>query len=93
MQICREMIWPRHTLVENFTGRGFAKLSQGTVLQEASPDFESYLRKIDQRVYSDLALIPDEAFTQGVTRMKKARPLFGDGPVMEDVDYFVLQRC
>jgi len=93
MQICREMIWPRHTLVENFTARGFAKLSQGTVRQQASPDFESYLRKIDQRVYSDLALIPDEAFTRGVTRMKKARPFFGRRPVMEDVDYFVLQRC
>ena len=34
------MIWPRSTLVEHFTARGFAKLSQGTVPQEAPPDFE-----------------------------------------------------
>jgi hypothetical protein len=86
------MIWPRRTLVEHFTARGFAKRSQGTVQQEASPDFESYLRKIEGRVYSDLALISDEAFERGIARMKEACTSFEGGPVLEEVDYFVFQR-
>jgi ubiquinone/menaquinone biosynthesis C-methylase UbiE len=45
MQISREMIWPRSAFVQNFTATGFAKLSQGTVHQQASPDFDCYIRK------------------------------------------------
>ncbi len=93
IQISREMIWPRSTFVESFRARGFALLSQGTVHQEASPDFEAYIRKISSRVYSDLALITDEAFHRGLARMKESGASLGDGPVMEDVDYFVFQRC
>lgn len=92
MQISRKMVWPRSTLVEHFTARGFAKLSQGTVRQEASPDFEAYLRKIESRVYSVLALISDEAFDRGIARMKEACTSLGGGPVLEEVDYFVFQR-
>jgi ubiquinone/menaquinone biosynthesis C-methylase UbiE len=92
MHISRTMIWPRRTLVEQFTARGFTKLSQGTVRQEASPDFETYLRKIESRVYSDLALISDEAFDRGMARMKGACTSLGGGPVLEEVDYFVFQR-
>lgn len=92
MQISRNMVWPRSTLVEHFTARGFAKLSQGTVRQEASPDFKAYLRKIESRVYSVLDLISDEAFARGIARMKEARTSLGDGPFLEEVDYFVFQR-
>jgi ubiquinone/menaquinone biosynthesis C-methylase UbiE len=92
MHISQDMLWPRRTLVEQFTARGFATLSQGTVHQEASPDFETYLRKIESRVYSDLALIPDEAFDRGLARMKEACPSLGGGPVLEEVDYFVFRR-
>ena len=70
-RISRTMLWPRSTLVEHFTARGFVQLSQGTVSQEASPDFESYLRKIESRVYSDLALISDEAFDRGLAPMAR----------------------
>ncbi len=93
MHISQDMIWPRSTLVEHFTDRGFAKLSQGTVHQEASTDFEAYIRKIESRVYSDLALIPDEAFDRGIARMKEAFTSLESGPVLEDVDYFIFQRC
>jgi len=92
IQISRKMIWPRSTLVEQFTARGFTKLSQDTVHQEASPDLESYLRKIESRVYSDLALISDETFDRGIARMKEACTSLGGGPVLEEVDYFVFQR-
>jgi len=92
MHISRNMIWPRSTWVEHFTSRGFAQLSQGTMLQEASPDFESYLRKIESRAYSDLALISDEAFARGIARMKEACASLGSGSVLEEVDYFVFQR-
>jgi ubiquinone/menaquinone biosynthesis C-methylase UbiE len=91
--ISHEMIWPRSTLVEHFTARSFAKLSQGTVHQEASPDVEAYIRKIESRVYSDLALIPDEAFDRGIARMKEACTSLEGGPVLEEVDYFIFQRC
>jgi hypothetical protein len=84
---------PRSAMVENFTARGFAKLSQGTVHQQASPDFDCYIRKIASRVYSDLALIPDAAFKRGITRMQEARSSFGGGPVIEEIDYFVFKRC
>jgi ubiquinone/menaquinone biosynthesis C-methylase UbiE len=91
--VSQAMIWPRSTLVAHFLTRGFAKLSQGTVSQEASPDFEAYLRKIASRVYSDLALIPDEAFDRGIASMTEACTSLRGGPVMEEVDYFVFQRC
>ena len=86
------MIWPRSTLVEHFTARGFTNLSQGTVRQQVSPDFEAYLRKIESRVYSDLALISDEAFGRGLARIKDAYTSLGGGPVLEDVGYFIFQR-
>jgi ubiquinone/menaquinone biosynthesis C-methylase UbiE len=92
MHISRTMIWPRSTLVAHFTAGGFAQLSQGTVHQEASPDVEAYLKKIESRVYSDLALISDEAFARGIGRMKEAFASLGSGPVLEEVDYFVFQR-
>jgi ubiquinone/menaquinone biosynthesis C-methylase UbiE len=93
IRISVEMVWPRSTLVERFTARSFVLLSQGTMHQEASPDFEAYVRKIGSRVYSDLALIPDEAFHRGIARMKESCASLSDGPVMEDVDYFVFQKC
>ena len=65
---------------------------QGTVHQEASPNFDAYIRKIVSRVYSDLALISDEAFNSGIVRMKEACTSLGGGPVIEEVDYFVFQR-
>jgi ubiquinone/menaquinone biosynthesis C-methylase UbiE len=92
MHISRTMLWPRTTLVEHFTARNFAQLSQGTVHQEASPDVESYFRKIESRAYSDLALISDEAFDRGIARMKEAGASLESGPVLEEVDYFVFQR-
>jgi ubiquinone/menaquinone biosynthesis C-methylase UbiE len=92
MHISREMLWPRRTLVEHFTARGFTQLSQGTMGQEASPDVASYLRKIESRAYSDLALISDEAFAHGIARMKEAGTSLGIGLVLEEVDYFVFQR-
>jgi ubiquinone/menaquinone biosynthesis C-methylase UbiE len=92
MHISRTMLWPRRTLVEHFTTRGFAELSQGTVRQEAAPDVAAYLRKIESRVYSDLALISDEAFDRGIVRMKEASTSLEGGPVLEEVDYFVFQR-
>jgi ubiquinone/menaquinone biosynthesis C-methylase UbiE len=93
MQLSREMIWPRRRLVDSFTAIKFAKLAQGTVHQEASPDYESYIRKIESRVYSDLALIPDEAFNRGIARMTETCASLPDGPITEEVDYFVFQRC
>ena len=92
-QISQAMIWPRNTLVEHFLTRGFTKLSQGTVPQEASPNLEAYIEKIAGRVYSDLALIPDEAFDSGIARMTEACTSLRDGPILEEVDYFVFQRC
>ena len=86
------MIWPGSTLVAHFTASGLAKLSPGTVQQEASPDLESYLRKIESRVYSDLALVSDEAFDRGLARMQEACTSLGDGPVLEEEDYLVFQR-
>jgi ubiquinone/menaquinone biosynthesis C-methylase UbiE len=92
MHISRTILWPRSTLVQHFTARGFVQRSQGTVSQEASPDGDSYLRKIESRVYSDLALISDEAFARGIGKMKEERASLGNGPVLEEVDYFVFQR-
>jgi ubiquinone/menaquinone biosynthesis C-methylase UbiE len=92
LEVSRKMMWSRNELVEQFTTKGFINLAQGTMHQEASPDFGAYLRKIESRVYSDLALIADEAFEQGFAKMKKAYTGLGDGPVMEEVDYFVFQR-
>jgi ubiquinone/menaquinone biosynthesis C-methylase UbiE len=92
MQLARKMVWPRRALIEHFTARGFAKLSQGTVRQEASPDFAAHLRKIESRVYSVVALISDEAFDRGIARMKEACTSLRDGPVLEEIDYFVFQR-
>jgi ubiquinone/menaquinone biosynthesis C-methylase UbiE len=92
LHISRNMIWPRSTLVEHFTSRGFAQLSHGTVQQEASPDVGAYLRKIESRVYSDLTLISDEAFDRGIARMKEACTSLEGGPALEEVDYCVFQR-
>jgi ubiquinone/menaquinone biosynthesis C-methylase UbiE len=92
MQISREMVWPRDALIKHFIARGFAGLSQGTVHQKASPSYEAYMRKIENRVYSDLALISDEAFDLGVAKMKEACPSLESRPVMEEVDYFVFRK-
>jgi ubiquinone/menaquinone biosynthesis C-methylase UbiE len=92
MQTSRDMLWSRRKMVERFTAGGFATLSQGTVCQESATDFASYLGKIENRVYSDLVLISDEAFNQGVARMKDAGASLGGGPILEEVDYFVFQK-
>jgi hypothetical protein len=63
------------------------------VHQEASPDSESYIKKIESRVYSDLALIPDEAFYRGIARMTETCASLPDRPIIEEVDYFVFKRC
>ncbi len=89
MLISQEMLWPRSTMVEHFTARGFTLLSQGTVRQEASPNVASYIRKIESRVYSDLTLISEKAFARGIARMQEAGTSLGRGPVLEEVDYFV----
>jgi ubiquinone/menaquinone biosynthesis C-methylase UbiE len=93
LQVCREMLWSRSTLIEYFTSQGFVELILGNLRQQIAPDIEGYLKKIESRVYSDLALIPDEAFERGIARMKAARAYSIEGPFMEDVDYFVFQRC
>ena len=95
MQVSREMIWPRRRLVETFTATKFAMLAQGTLQQEASPNYEAYIRKIGSRVYSDLTFILDEAFHRGIARMTEACASLpdGDGPIIEEVDYFVFQKC
>jgi ubiquinone/menaquinone biosynthesis C-methylase UbiE len=91
MQLSREMVWSRSTLVEQFSYGGFDELTQGTIRQEASPDRETYLRKIESRVYSDLALMSDEAFDRGIAKMRGAGT-WPQGAVMEDVDYFAFQK-
>jgi ubiquinone/menaquinone biosynthesis C-methylase UbiE len=93
MQVSREMMWPRRRLVEKFTAKSFTELAQGTVHQEASPDSESYIKKIESRVYSDLALIPDEAFYRGIARMTESCASLPERRIVEEVDYVVFQRC
>jgi ubiquinone/menaquinone biosynthesis C-methylase UbiE len=93
MQLSREMIWPRRRLVENLTARTFTELAQGTIHQEASRDYEAYIRKISSRVYCDLTLIPDEVFHRGIARMTETCASLPDGRIIEEVDYFVFQRC
>ena len=92
MHISQDMLWRRSTIVEHFIARGFTLLSQGTVRQEASPNVVSYLGKIKSRVYSDLALISEEAFARGIARMHEAGTSLGSGPVLEEVEYFVFQK-
>ena len=87
------MMWPRRRLVENFTAKSFTELAQGTVHQEASPDYECYIKKIESRVYSDLALIPDEVFYRGIVRMTESCASLPERPIVEEVDYVVFQRC
>lgn len=91
MQVCREMLWPRSSLVEFFTAKGFAKLLQGSLHQQVASDCEAYIKKIGSRVYSDLALIPDAAFDRGMARMKDACAYLADGPFTEEVDYFIFR--
>jgi ubiquinone/menaquinone biosynthesis C-methylase UbiE len=93
MQLSREMIWPRRRLLETLTATKFTLLTQGTLHQEASPDYEAYIRKIKSRVYSDLTLISDEAFYHGIARMTETCASLPDRPIIEEVDYFVFQRC
>lgn len=92
MQLSRNMLWPRSTLIEYFTANGFTKLSQGTVHQETSPDLDGYLSKIESRVYSDLALIEDDAFERGMARIKDEGVSLGGGPILEEIDYFIFQK-
>ena len=93
MQVSRDMLSARDTVVEQFTTRGFLRLTHGTVRQVTALNFEAYVEKVSNRVYSDLALIPDEAFERGLAQMKDARASFDSGAVLEDVDYFVFERA
>jgi hypothetical protein len=43
-------------------------------------------------VFTPMALISDEAFARGIAKMKEERASLGNGPVLEEVDYFVFQR-
>ena len=92
MNLSNEMLWTRSDLIEVFIENGFSILSHGTVDQEASPDFEVYFQKIMNRAYSDLALISDEAFKNGLSRMSEQRASLQGCPVREGVYYFVFQR-
>lgn len=92
LTVSRAMLWPRGRLVEAFTARAFALVAQRTVRQEAAPDFEAYVAKIRSRVYSDLALIPDEAFHRGMAELEGDHRSGAGGPVMEELDCFVFRR-
>lgn len=91
-RLSQNLLWNRIGLVHNFTTRGFSHVSAGTMNQEAAPNFEAYLKKISNRAYSDLILIGDEAFEEGIARMKRERECFRCESVREDVDFFVFKK-
>lgn len=89
----QQMLWSREALINNFVEKRFTLITQGTVNQISSPDVETYIKKIESRVYSDLALISDEAFNSGINKLKKFCSPLVESTIMEEVDYFGFQLC
>ncbi|MGD2134447.1 MAG: methyltransferase domain-containing protein [Maricaulaceae bacterium] len=61
---------------------GFKPAGAETLIQPAAPSPEAYVEKVAARVYSDLAMIPDDAFARGLDAMRAA--LAAGDPIATD---------
>ena len=79
-------------LVPLFEAGGFRLEAHEVVRQFFASDARQYCEKIGLRGLSSLRAIPDDAFAEGLARLRAhcaARP---SGPVREDVDLFVFAK-
>jgi ubiquinone/menaquinone biosynthesis C-methylase UbiE len=83
----------RAGLVEAFTGQAFTCLEHRVVPSPIAATHAEYLRKIAQRGFSSLQLMPEDAFARGLAELSRyCGGLERDGPVHELVDLFLFRR-
>jgi ubiquinone/menaquinone biosynthesis C-methylase UbiE len=81
----------QNDLIATLQSAGFSLLRHHVIEQEFASSFEEYVAKIGKRALSDLVLLPDVEFQEGMRRLENAAPNV-TGPVVEPVDLFVFQR-
>ena len=89
-----EMRMPsRLELEELVCGQSFKLLSLSTIRQLFAASYEEYYEKISRRGLSSLIAISDEAFQNGLRRLRRHVSLQPRGlPVYEHVDLFIFQK-
>jgi ubiquinone/menaquinone biosynthesis C-methylase UbiE len=73
---------------------GFALIANETIHQKFALTHTEYISKIKLRSLTDLAILPDSEFREGLRALEKYCMEHGtDTPVYEDMDFFVFQRA
>jgi ubiquinone/menaquinone biosynthesis C-methylase UbiE len=91
-QIDHERLPTRQDIIHTVCGQGFESIAMQTVYQRFASSYTEYYEKISQRGLSALISISDEAFTTGLTRLKRwaaEKPV--EQAVFEPVDLFIFQ--
>lgn len=83
----------RRELEELVRGQSFALIARHTIRQLFASSYEEYFEKISRRGLSSLIAMSDEAFQNGLRRLRRHASLQPrDMPVYEPVDLFVFQK-
>lgn len=91
-QLDQDRMPSRQDIVEQVSAEGFRVLAEETVYQQTAPSWDDFYCRVSQRALSVMVLISDEAFEQGLVRLKRwVEEQPADKPVMEPVDLFVFQ--
>ena len=85
---------PSRGLIKNiFEEAGFQINAHQVVTHQLSADWTSFAEKVSRRSDSFLVRIADDEFHRGMAGLREfANSTDCDGPVTEDVDFFVFQR-
>ena len=75
-----------------FEGAGFRATVHEIIRQETAPDWTEFARQMRTRADSTLAGMPDDDFRAGTKALDQYVATGPEGPVREDVDFFVFQR-
>jgi len=79
-------------LTDAFTSANLTPFAIERRLQPAALSYADYLEKVRLRAYSDLAAIADEAFHQGLERMRAALPVEITPPPQEPLHLLSFRR-
>ncbi len=90
MKLSEEML-PSKSDIQTWFAGSFDLVSHKEIRQQSASDWDEYVRKIEQRAYSDLVQISDADFLNGINEMRRNKS--GDGePVLETVDLLALKK-
>ncbi len=88
-----EQLPTRDRIGATFEEAGFRSLAHEIVTHRNSPNWIDYVEKLSRRSDSFLVRISDAEFDTGIAALQRfAQSADAEGPVVQDIDFFVFQR-